>query len=663
MIVDPLSNRVLNGRFTILEPIGSGGMATVYRAIQSPLDRVVALKILNSKWHLDTGFRQRFFLEASLTSKLRHPNTVTVIDYGETEDGIFYLAMEYLDGKTLSQVLADSELLHWTRCLDIGQQICRSLREAHKLGIVHRDLKPSNAMLLTEDGEQDLVKVLDFGLVKSFVQKDDARQGEISNPGIFLGSPRYMAPEQLRGRADPRTDVYSLGALLYHLLVGRPPFVANTAIEIIYQQVNEAPPPMRSVRSDLKLGEKVESLVMKCLEKEPSCRFQSMDEVLDALRSAALDPKGSTDQVSQSQSQVAPHPGPFPADEPTLELNIGFSKDRRRRFLIPAVLLLIGSLAAATIFTFGIRGRSEKTALVVDPEASDKVPGPRPQGRSKTSTVAFRISTDPHGAAVSVNGKTVGATPLVIQVPAEREGQASAKLEFSLDGFQTLTMFAAGFGPEVVVEQSLKAITTESQSEETTEEAALTPQPEKDASARTFGPSGTAESRGGLGESPPRSSSGTKVALLRPAPLPAEGNASPEAPGTNRSDAKGEDGTETASAGVYNPAAIVGTQAVQARSSARIELDESNIQLTKISGPDPEYTQKAIDNEVEGVMLVKCLVTVEGAVQNCRVSRSLPFMDRAVVFALERGRYKPYLLNGKPEEIDYTFKVKLNLPR
>src|SRR5215813_10634463 len=314
-VVEPLWKKVLNDRFTILEPIGVGGMGKVYKAIQSPLDRVVAIKILTPNGGVDPGFRQRFFLEASLTSKLRHPNTVTVIDYGETPDGIFYLAMEYLDGQPLSQVLAGGPL-HWTRCIRIAQQICRSLREAHKLGIVHRDLKPANVMLLTEEGDQDSVKVLDFGLVKSFLRESDASESEITNPGMLLGSPRYMAPEQLRNQADPRSDVYALGTVLYEMLVGQPVFVAKDAIDVMFKHMNEAPAPMRTVRPDIRVPKEVEALVMKCLEKQPSWRFQSMDDVLDAMRKAAT-AAGMGSILSDPSANGAP-PTPPPMFTPQM---------------------------------------------------------------------------------------------------------------------------------------------------------------------------------------------------------------------------------------------------------------------------------------------------------------------------------------------------------
>src|SRR5262249_41561399 len=216
----------------------------------------------------------------SLTAKLRHRNTITVLDYGQTSDGIFFIAMEYLEGQPLSQLLAKDAPLHWTRCLQIAQQICRSLREAHKLGIVHRDLKPANVMLLTEDREA-IVKVLDFGLVKSFIREGKTTNSEVTSAGMFLGSPQYMAPEQARNHADPRSDIYALGVLMYQMLTGRPPFVAKDTIDVIFKHMNESPPPLHTVHPAIEVPKELEALVMKCLEKQPSWRFQSMDDVLE----------------------------------------------------------------------------------------------------------------------------------------------------------------------------------------------------------------------------------------------------------------------------------------------------------------------------------------------------------------------------------------------
>ncbi len=292
---DPLVGKILNGRFKILEPLGVGGMGKVYRAIQLPLERVVAVKVLspNFEQSRDPGFQKRFLREASLTSKLRHPNTVTVIDYGQSEDGILYIAMEFLEGHTLAEVLTRTRQLEYVRAIGITGQVARSLREAHALGVIHRDLKPANVMLIP-DKDQDVVKVLDFGLVKSFVPDGQAPQSvEITQSGTFLGSPQYMAPEQARNQSDPRSDVYSLGVLLYQMLTGRPPFLSKDYLEVIFQHHKEPPPPFRQVRPDLEIPGPVEALVMKCLAKDPASRYQSMDELIEAIRVAGMTAGGS----------------------------------------------------------------------------------------------------------------------------------------------------------------------------------------------------------------------------------------------------------------------------------------------------------------------------------------------------------------------------------
>src|SRR6202165_1395138 len=193
---DRLIGRVINDRYKVMEEIGHGGMGKVYKALQSPLDRVVALKVLGAGHDRDPNFYKRFFLEASVTAKLTHPNTITLYDYGQSQDGIFFIAMEFVDGRTLSAAMQQEGPLSQDRVVHIAQQICRSLREAHGLGIIHRDLKPANVMLLDQHDDHDFVKVLDFGLVKFF--SGDNPEGDITNAGTFMGSPHYIAPEQAR---------------------------------------------------------------------------------------------------------------------------------------------------------------------------------------------------------------------------------------------------------------------------------------------------------------------------------------------------------------------------------------------------------------------------------------------------------------------------------
>ena len=280
---DPLLGRVLNDRYRVVEVIGHGGMGRVYKALQPPLDRVVALKVLGPGHDRDPNFYKRFFLEASVTAKLTHPNTITLYDYGRTDDGIFFIAMEFLNGRTLSQVMQSDGPLAQERVIHIAQQICRSLREAHSLGIIHRDLKPANVMLLLERDDHDFVKVLDFGLVKFF--SGETPEADITNAGTFMGSPHYIAPEQARSQGpDQRCDIYSLGVLLYHMLTGRVPFTAAAPVDIILKHLHDAPVAPRVLRPDLTIAPGLQDLVLRCMAKDRDERFQSMDELLAQLK-------------------------------------------------------------------------------------------------------------------------------------------------------------------------------------------------------------------------------------------------------------------------------------------------------------------------------------------------------------------------------------------
>ena len=267
---DPLLGRILDGKFTLLSVLGRGGMGVVYRAHQQSLERPVALKLMMASPPVDDGeeareeeearqqeYQRRFFLEAATAAKLKHPNTITVFDYGSTlvdGDKVFYITMELLDGITLSRLLARQGPLPPLRAINIALQMCRSLREAHVDGIVHRDLKPGNVMLVRhdahgdgdgdvdgdgDDDDGDFVKVLDFGLAKNRSAPGmPARQ--LTKAGTFLGSPRYVAPEQIEGRpVDGRADIYSFGCVFYRMLTGRVPFDGQQAVQVMLKHLHD----------------------------------------------------------------------------------------------------------------------------------------------------------------------------------------------------------------------------------------------------------------------------------------------------------------------------------------------------------------------------------------------------------------------------------------
>ena len=318
---DPLIGRVISDRYKITSLIARGGMGKVYRAEQAPLGRLCAIKVLNPNYSgdADPEFHKRFFREASVTSKITHPNCVTIFDYGKTDDDVFYMVMEYLEGKTLHMALREGGVMHEMRAGRIASQICRALREAHNLGVIHRDLKPANIFLTRpssrapdvhgtipppSEEDEDFVKVLDFGLVKHLGERPEE---QLTQTGLFMGSPKYMAPEQIQGgHVDARTDIYSLGIIMYEMLAGKVPFERATSVNILMAHVAEPPPPMREVNPNLLCSPAFEEIVMRCIAKEPNERFSSMDEVLQAIRRA----HGGS-MTGQIAAMAAPGTGPY----------------------------------------------------------------------------------------------------------------------------------------------------------------------------------------------------------------------------------------------------------------------------------------------------------------------------------------------------------------
>ena len=274
---DTLIGRELDGRYTIVEKLGQGGMGSVYRGTQHSVGRDVAIKVVTPSLVSDAIVVKRFLREAKLASRLSHPNAVAVLDFGQTDDGLFFLVMELVEGRTLDAVIARDGPLAAQRLVRIATQICEALDGAHRINIVHRDLKPANVMLLQTG--RDLVKVLDFGLAKSLTH--DAGATTMTNAGAVLGTPAFLAPELVTGgTVDGRADLYSLGCTLYYCASGALPFVSSSIHELIAMHASEPVKPLTNVPRGLA------NVIARLLEKEPERRYQTADEVRDALESA-----------------------------------------------------------------------------------------------------------------------------------------------------------------------------------------------------------------------------------------------------------------------------------------------------------------------------------------------------------------------------------------
>jgi serine/threonine-protein kinase len=269
------------GRYQLKRRLGRGGMGEVW--FHTTLRRNVAVKILRPE-RTDEAAVQRFEREVRATSELSHPNTVRVFDYGVTEDGLWYFAMELLDGVTLARLVSAQGPVDPARAVHFVSQAARALAEAHRHGIVHRDLKPDNLIVTTAGDEVDFVKVIDFGIAK---QMGDSETSS-TRAGNVAGTPAYMAPEVAEGhRANARSDVYSLGAVFYYLLVGSPPFTSESAMQVMLSHMNDPVVPPGQ-RMPVPPPPDVEGIVMRCLAKAPEERFADATELATALAACSL---------------------------------------------------------------------------------------------------------------------------------------------------------------------------------------------------------------------------------------------------------------------------------------------------------------------------------------------------------------------------------------
>jgi eukaryotic-like serine/threonine-protein kinase len=272
---DPLVGQVIGNRYRITGVIGEGGMGVVYVGEQQmgSTVRKVAVKTLHPHLSKDANVLKRFHRECGTVAQLEHPNTIKVYDFGSTPDGTLYIAMEFVAGRPLSDVLLKEEKLSSDRVIQIVRQICGALDEAHQLGIVHRDLKPDNIILTPRAGEQDFVKVLDFGIAARTESTDAAQEQKLTQQGTVLGTPPYMSPEQFTGKTlDRRSDVYSLGVMTYEMLTGKLPFEADTPWQWATQHMTAQPRPFELAAPQTHIAEGMRQAILRALSKDPSQR-------------------------------------------------------------------------------------------------------------------------------------------------------------------------------------------------------------------------------------------------------------------------------------------------------------------------------------------------------------------------------------------------------
>jgi eukaryotic-like serine/threonine-protein kinase len=434
------------GNYRVSRLLGEGGMGVVYLAQHPVIGRKVAIKLLHVALARDQDIVSRFFNEARAIHMIAHANIVEILDFGQTTDGQPYFIMEFLEGEALSEAVARGPMTP-EEVEAIGVQMCRALWAAHAKGIVHRDLKPHNVQLVPRPEGTPLVKILDFGVAKILASPDGA-QSVKTRTGSLMGTPLYMSPEQCKGAGtlDHRTDIYSLGVMLFEMLAGRPPFVAEGVGELFAKHMLEEAPPLLDFAPNT--PPHMAAAIMKCLQKEPRDRFQSMDEFRKALVGEVKLAPAPARSTAVRSSAVSSTQTISPRTSTTLSSASSEIDDAVR----PASVRNWKVMAA-----IGVAAAIGGVALLVVPKSHDK-PAPAPQAAAPApapaaiapappvappaaKTVTLRFEAEPEGAHVFAkkDGKDLGESPVELQLP--KSAEPSAYL-FRLAGYREVALSA-----------------------------------------------------------------------------------------------------------------------------------------------------------------------------------------------------------------------------
>jgi serine/threonine-protein kinase len=398
-VSDPLLGQTLAGKYLVEKLIMRGGMGAVYRGKHVLMDKTVAIKVLRPALAVDDDVVARFSREAKAASRISHPHAVSVTDFGESENGVVFLVMEYLDGRTLKQIIRSEGPMPLTRVVEIIRQVTGALDAAHGQGVVHRDLKSDNIMVSQTNGG-DWAKVLDFGIAK-IQQPANVKDADLTAPNLVIGTPQYMSPEQCSQTQplDARSDIYSLGVIVYEMLAGRVPFTGESVTMIMMQHVQDPPPSVLAARPDLPPA--VDKVITRALAKHPDDRFQTAGELFAALSTAAGEDVTAVPRSTETVPSVPVSPAADDLDEETVvrpretpqyappaaaaDTTASFSP---WRIIVPSAIVLVVVFGIVFLLTRSAGQTPPKptpgqTELAADPNSQPVQPGSPPNGASE----------------------------------------------------------------------------------------------------------------------------------------------------------------------------------------------------------------------------------------------------------------------------------------
>ncbi len=451
--LDPYVGKTIDGRYLVERAIGEGGMGVVYAGRHKVIDKRVAIKVLRGEMAADQDLNERFLQEARAASAIGNPHIIDISDFGQLADGCTYFVMEMLDGKSLSEIVADAKgPMRVSSIYAIGKQIAQGLAAAHAANIIHRDLKPDNVMLISRGSEKNFVKVLDFGIAKV-----GGGASKVTRAGSVFGTPHYMSPEQAAGAVvDHRTDIYALGVILYEMASGKVPFDADNFMGILTQHMYKAPVPIRALVPEVDVPAGLDAVVLKCLTKKPEGRYASMEDLIVDLEKleAGLLPGAVHEMMARSGGFNVPAdyfrqsamPAPVPASP--------FAAKKRWPLyaLMGAVATIVG-VAGVIVTAKSSSGKADTLAPPLLPVTTASA-GPSPAAVSPSPAASLSaaldptheilVSVSPPDATISRDGRDLGQPPLALHLS---DGE-TVTLLLSRKGYKPKTVTVGSGAPK-----------------------------------------------------------------------------------------------------------------------------------------------------------------------------------------------------------------------